>query len=80
MRQLDQVIDQMLAEIPQEEKDLREGLEHVKYKCGYRAPEMAKESWTEAAWMLADRFGGEDPDSDWGKKIQAIWLGKPKGE
>jgi hypothetical protein len=49
VRTIISVIDQMLAQIPADQTPLRADLERVKSSASYRAPEMTRVDWWDAA-------------------------------
>jgi hypothetical protein len=71
MRDLHIVIDQMLAEIPQDQKILREDLEQAKSSVLFAAPEMMRHWWSRVAHILARNI--QNPQLAWHHKVVKIW-------
>lgn len=74
MRNLIDVIDQMLSVLPTNEESLRKDLFGRKDSCFYTAPEAMSYRWEEVANILVNRFGKTEPISGWQKKIVDIWM------
>ena len=78
-RNLGDVIDAMLVEIPEQETDLRDELGRCKTDSGFTAPEMMQQHWVTTANVLQDHLGGVDSPK-WVRKVVSIWMDKPLEE
>lgn len=83
MRELSEVIDQMLAVIPDHEDNLRAILESKRGSAIVSAPEQMHFWWRETAMELEDFFcvvvdGEPQPpkleDGSWQQKVYNIWM------
>ena len=79
-RRLDEVIDLIIAELPEDEKTLRDRLTDVKNSYQFRPPEMWRVSWEEAGLAFEERFGNAVPEEPWELKIYSIWMRRPEGD
>ena len=79
MRNLDSVINELLAVIPESSEKLRDELEYVMYNIGYTAPEMMIVRWNEVHSILVDNLP-EDPAEDWQWKAFSIFSTRPVDE
>jgi len=77
MRELNNVIDQMLVHIPIEKKQLISSLLSIKNSCLYSAPEMMPHWWKRTEDILKNEFAsvGIAILSEWEKKTHQIWMG-----
>jgi hypothetical protein len=74
-RFLPEVIDQMLGVIPNTKADLVSALESTKSSAAFASPETCWLWWRQAAQILTDYIPeGEVEQSDWQKKVVAIWM------
>jgi hypothetical protein len=74
MRNLPNVIDQMLSEIPSGEVSLRAGLEDIIDSVMYSSPEGIGMWWRSTAELLHEEFGNHPPDDGWQGKVVDIWM------
>lgn len=75
MRMVYNVIDQILAEIPEGyDSNLVNDLKRVRDKTLYKAPEQMPEYFKTVSVMLAHYLG--EPDTEWKKKIVRIFADK----
>lgn len=76
MRMVYNVIEQMMAEIPDEGDyiDLKLELEKIRRDTLYKAPEQMPEYFQAVANLLNDYLG--EPDTDWKKKVANIFADK----
>lgn len=74
MRNLTEVIDQMVTHLPKTEDELRLDLLDRKCSCMYTAPEAWYVRWEEVADILHHRFGEKEPTEGWEKKVVDIWM------
>jgi hypothetical protein len=72
-RNLVDVIDQMIAVIPETEKQLRGRLESLKTTCVYSSPEQDSARWSHCAEILMGEIG--EPVTEWQKKVAEIFSG-----
>jgi hypothetical protein len=75
-RNLEEVIDRVLAVIPKHEVLLRKTLEKAKEDAYWKPPEGHGRYWEAGAQAFYTRFGEEPPADGWGKRALAIWLGQ----
>lgn len=74
MRNLTEVLDKMLEEIPDgASNSLKDKLEHHRYNSFYQPPESSRE-WQKVSLTLHNEFGKEPPTVGWQKKICDIWM------
>ena len=76
MRNLVDVIELMLAEIPPSEESLLLELRSLRQSCCFTAPEQMKMRWQTGAETLQAHFG-DAPNSDWQKRVVNIWMNTP---
>jgi len=84
MRNLVEVIDQMLEKIPpkhdfgevEEEIELRGSLEAFKNTAYYTAPEVMSDLWILVAKRLSYCLGDELQTYGWKREVQEIWMGE----
>jgi len=76
-RDVTEVIAAMLEVIPEEEgtETLRASLDDIRGSGMYRPPEIQHLTWQEGAEALVDYFGGDYPQTEWGRKVAEIWTG-----
>ena len=74
MRNLPDVIEQMLFEIPTGEVSLRNGLEDIIDSIMYCSPEAIGVWWANIAGLLHEEFGDRPPDDGWQGKVVDIWM------
>jgi hypothetical protein len=77
-RELDKVIDQLLAVIPETEKGLRKDLSDKKASVMYASPEMQGYWWRETAIVLQVHIGL--PDVGWKQTVVGIWTNETRTE
>ncbi len=75
MRNLTEVIQQMLAEIPASEESLKAGLRDVRSSAETASPEMMPFWWREAAQTLEDNIP-QDAQEEWQNKLVGIWFNR----
>lgn len=73
-RELGEVIDAMLAEVPETESRLRAALVGFKSSNDFAPPEGAKMWWKATVDLLMKEIG--EPKSEWQKRVAAIFSGK----
>lgn len=73
MRNLSDVVDQMLEVIPTENESLINRLKAAKQSSLFAAPEMQSVFWNECFTSLVSEIG--EPVEDWQKKVAAIFSG-----
>ena len=77
-RHLPDVIDAMLALIPESEKDFRARLTSVKADCNWTAPEAMWKRWDAAQWAVRDAlFPPREPQPKWLDEVVALYTGRP---
>lgn len=64
MRDITEVLDNVIGIIPAKENVFKERLEHLKYNCGYTAPEAIQEKWIEFGAIFC-QFVPYPPTEDW---------------
>jgi hypothetical protein len=74
VRNLSEVIDAMLAEVPETETALVAGLKRIKQSIGYVAPEGMTIWWRNTQSMLVNEVGV--PKCDWQDRVANIFVGK----
>lgn len=81
MRDLVEVLDQMIAVIPQEERDtdqeaedLVNDLRNIQNSATYAAPELMRMWWEEASFILSGAF--TEPTKDWHFEMISIFTTK----
>jgi len=74
MRNLYEVIDTILIEIPEDQNELRTRLEDIKMDWLYSAPEMAVFLWNRTAEIL--NYYIRNIEEDWQERIQKIFAGE----
>ncbi len=77
MRNLHDVIDEMIPHIPKEEESLIGELQSAKESSLVAAPELVYIHWQRVADTFAGRFG-TPPDSGWGLEVMKIWMDEGK--
>lgn len=78
MRDLVQVIDLMLAEVPAEEKVFRERLLDCRSSAAYSAPELMGCRWRATANVLLEELGAEPkPEGTWQRRVKEVWFDGP---
>ena len=75
-RAIGSVIDEMLRDIPIEERELRATLESVRERSLYTAPEVQGELWRRIADTLGRHFGSPDTLNDWQKRVASTFTGR----
>ncbi len=75
-RNLDTVLDQMLARVPESEPSFRAGLNSLKTSVSYAAPEMHSEWWRNIAMYLFNNLG-EKPAPGWPMEVACIFADRP---
>lgn len=78
MRNIDEVIDQVLTQIPTEEVALRASLQRVKSDARYRAPEQLLLSWERGQTVFEheskERWNGDESQwPQWFKNALLVW-------
>lgn len=73
MRDIAEVIDQMLVVIPADKESLRARLDSVKKSAFFTAPELAGNNWHSVAGILEGEIG--EPLEPWQKEVAAIFNG-----
>lgn len=73
MRDIAEVIDAMVKEVPPEEAALVAALERVKFSAGFKAPELMRDCWVDLVDTLEEQVGV--PDVPWKHKLAAIMAG-----
>lgn len=75
MRYLHNVIDQMLAVIPDNYDNLICALKSLRSSAAFAAPEMQPFWWNETYKVLVNYVFGKDVwnDLDWQEKLRKIW-------
>lgn len=77
MRYLPDVIEQMLAVVPESEEDLRRDLGNLRASALYAAPEIMGRWWRSSAETLIARFGkAPQLDAQWKRQMFDIWGGR----
>jgi len=76
MRNLVQVIDQMLGYIPSDEAVLTETLKDKKDSVLYSSPEVIPYRWREVAFILFNYLDKPPFSEEWKKKVYNIWMDK----
>lgn len=71
MRNLYDVIEQMIALVPGNEEEFLEGIRAVQSSAAFSAPEMIGLHWRRAAALIQERF--EDPDNPNQPLFTAPW-------
>lgn len=80
-RYLDEVIDQMIAFIPDEEVNFIASLQNIQESCRYTAPEAMMDRWVEAACLLKDEMGEPHfENGDWRQKVYRVWMDMDVGD
>jgi hypothetical protein len=75
MRDIKQVINDVIAEIPETDAALISDLKKLLRSCSYSAPEMAGHRWTQGSLILGHHI--PEPVEDWQKRAVDIWTDKP---
>lgn len=75
MRDLADVLDRMLAVIPESEDDLRAMLKGIRSSVGYTAPEVMPELWRATQHQLQSKLGGP-ATTPWHFDVVTIWSGR----
>lgn len=75
MRNLSEVIEEMLAVVPAEQIDLRDRLKATKQSSLYAAPEMRQTFWHECRDHLVSYVG--KPKEEWQKQVASIFSTHP---
>lgn len=76
MRNLCEVIDQMLAVIPEDQTELRASLKNHKQSAEFAPPEMISIHWNNVGDTLYYYvFSNFYPEIGWQEKIERIWTG-----
>jgi len=73
-RELGDVIDAMLVEVPETESGLRAALAGIKSSNAFAPPEGARMWWKATVDLLMNEIG--EPKSGWQKRVAAIFSGK----
>lgn len=76
MRNIDEVLDAMLAAVPTEAAALRADLERLKRDVRYIPPEAHRVAWKRGAELLYQTFGDEPPTEGWQGRVFRIWMGE----
>ena len=71
MRNVIEVIDQMLAVIPPEHDELRVQLEWAQRDASYKAPEQMRAQWQMVGELLEALIG--EPTLEWEKNVASIF-------
>ena len=74
MRELYDVIGQMLKVVPKEEEEIIAVLTDNQSSASYAPPEGMQLWWEEVAGNLAYWFGEEGPSGGWQKEVVDIWM------
>lgn len=74
MRNLLDVIDQMIACIPSEERDFIHQLQQNRSSMEYTAPELIGLRWKNTAITLHEHLGNPPFSDEWKQKIYNIWM------
>lgn len=72
MRNLGEVLNRVLEEVPESEVSLRRRLRRVYESSCFTAPEEMQGRWMEAQTILAEEASGS---GDWQNDIRRIWNG-----
>ena len=75
-RNITEVIDQMLLEIPHSEFSLRQELEMVKANAAFAAPEMMRKYWEQGSIVLQHYLPHPSKLNEWQTKVANIWMNK----
>lgn len=76
-RNIGEVIDKMIAEIPDEGSELRDRLAKIKRDAGYTPPEMMETQWYNVSLALRMAFKTElPPVNGWQGKVVRIVRGE----
>lgn len=74
MRDLVEVLDAIIAEIPASETRALTSIKAVQASAKFTAPEIMSARWNQAAAILEHDIG--EPKEDWQKKVAAIFCGR----
>lgn len=74
-RNIEEVIDRVLALVPETETALRADLERVKFGSRFRAPETMWASW-EAGTNVLLRHLSERRGAAWVESVRKVWAGE----
>jgi len=64
MRNIYNIIGEMIKKVPVDQKDFEARLEKIKYNASYTAPEVMGDRWYDLSLALYYRFG-EIPTENW---------------
>jgi hypothetical protein len=78
MRNIVEVIDQMILKIPSTEVNLIKGLNKIKNSANYTAPELMQGRWYQVSSALSQSF--KPPEEDWQFEVLSIFSTKSVGE
>lgn len=76
MRDLTDVIDQIITVVPENQTSLIMELKDRKDSCFYTAPEAIVYRWGEVAKILYEELGDPPFDDDWKGEVLSVWMGK----
>ena len=76
MRDLVEVIDQLLVHIPTDQEDLIKDLEYQKDSALYTAPEAMRFRWGKVAEILYEHMGEPPFEGFWKQAVLDIWVDK----
>ena len=81
MRNLVNIIDEMLRHVPETEEHLVADLTDLRSSTAYSAPELMGLRWRCGAEVLEEHFPADPKDfNDWQKKVCEVWMGRPLTE
>lgn len=75
MRNIYDVINEMLLEIPKTEQGIIKALKKLQDSVCYTAPEVMIYRWGSGADILYTYFG-DNPKEEWQQKVVKIWMEK----
>jgi hypothetical protein len=78
MRNLDEVIDQMILKISDTETGLIQELNRIKNSAAYTSPELIHRRWNEVSFVLKEFI--ITPRKDWQFEVLSIFSTKPVEE
>lgn len=76
MRNLVEVIDQMLEKIPESENSFLSSLEAIRTSTLFSAPETIRIRWKEVSINLAEFMEDKLQTEGWKREVQEIWMGE----
>ena len=74
-RNIVEVIDQVLAIVPENYETLHRQLKSISYSAGYTPPEGMRDRWYDASIALQDALGS-DLKLLWVQEVNDIWMDK----